>query len=253
MAQLIADIEKYKSILGNPATLDMVVREELREVRRDFADDRRTTIVDAVDEVSIEDLIPEEEIVVVLSRDGFLRRMPLEQYRTQGRGGKGVKGATPKVGDESAIITVSSTHRDIFLFTNKGRVFALKGHVIPEPRTGKGRLAKPVHIPREWRVRGGHEGQASPGRLLRVLHHRQGGQADSRRGTGEPHPAGEEGALPGRRRRDIKVRFTNGEDEIFMVTAKGQALRVFGGRVQAPGPPGRVWEYALWRATAGGL
>ncbi|NMD17906.1 MAG: DNA topoisomerase 4 subunit A, partial [Synergistaceae bacterium] len=93
LAQLIADIEKYKSILGNPATLDMVVREELREVRRDFADDRRTTIVDAVDEVSIEDLIPEEEIVVVLSRDGFLRRMPLEQYRLRGRGGKGVKGA----------------------------------------------------------------------------------------------------------------------------------------------------------------
>ncbi|MDO9509147.1 MAG: DNA topoisomerase (ATP-hydrolyzing), partial [Thermovirgaceae bacterium] len=139
-AQLLADIEKFRSILGNPATLDIVVRGELLEVRASFADDRRTTIVDAVDEVSLEDLIPEEEIVVVLSRDGYLRRMPLELYRLQGRGGKGVKGATPKVGDEAAIIAVSTTHRDIFLFTTKGRVFAVKGHVIPEPKTGKGRL-----------------------------------------------------------------------------------------------------------------
>ncbi|HOR54059.1 MAG TPA: DNA gyrase C-terminal beta-propeller domain-containing protein, partial [Synergistales bacterium] len=208
--------------------LDMVVREELREVRRDFADDRRTTIVDAMDEVSIEDLIPEEEIVVVLSRDGFLRRMPLEQYRLQGRGGKGVKGATPKVGDEAAIITVSSTHRDIFLFTNKGRVFALKGHAIPEPRTGKGRLASQFIS-----LENGESVVAMKDRHLR-------GASFvffiTARGVAKRLPAGELENLTRAGRRVLslddgdeiaRVRFTSGEDEILMVTAKGQALRVF--------------------------
>jgi len=226
-AQLLADIEKYRSILGNPATLDMVVREELTEIRSGFADDRRTTIVDAVDEVSLEDLIPEEEIVVVLSRDGYLRRMPLEQYRLQGRGGKGVKGATPKVGDEAAIITVSSTHRDIFLFTTKGRVFAVKGHAIPEPRTGKGRLASQL-ISLE-------NGESVVGMKDSHLHGAKFVFFITARGVAKRLPAEELENLTRAGRRVLtvdegdeiaRVRFSSGNDDIFIVTAKGQALRV---------------------------
>ena len=226
-AQLLADIEKYRSILGNPATLDMVVREELTEIRSGFADDRRTTIVDAVDEVSLEDLIPEEEIVVVLSRDGYLRRMPLEQYRLQGRGGKGVKGATPKVGDEAAIISVSSTHRDIFLFTTKGRVFAVKGHAIPEPRTGKGRLASQL-ISLE-------NGESVVGMKDSHLHGAKFVFFITARGVAKRLPAEELENLTRAGRRVLtvdegdeiaRVRFSSGNDDIFIVTAKGQALRV---------------------------
>jgi len=226
-AQLLADIEKYRSILGNPATLDMVVREELAEIRSGFADDRRTTIVDAVDEVSLEDLIPEEEIVVVLSRDGYLRRMPLEQYRLQGRGGKGVKGATPKVGDEAAIISVSSTHRDIYLFTTKGRVFAVKGHAIPEPRTGKGRLASQL-ISLE-------NGESVVGMKDSHLHGAKFVFFITARGVAKRLPAEELENLTRAGRRVLtvdegdeiaRVRFSSGNDDIFIVTAKGQALRV---------------------------
>ena len=226
-AQLLADIEKYRSILGNPATLDMVVREELTEIRSGFADDRRTTIVDAVDEVSLEDLIPEEEIVVVLSRDGYLRRMPLEQYRLQGRGGKGVKGATQKVGDEAAIISVSSTHRDIFLFTTKGRVFAVKGHAIPEPRTGKGRLASQL-ISLE-------NGESVVGMKDSHLHGAKFVFFITARGVAKRLPAEELENLTRAGRRVLtvdegdeiaRVRFSSGNDDIFIVTAKGQALRV---------------------------
>jgi len=226
-AQLLADIEKYRSILGNPATLDMVVREELAEIRSGFADDRRTTIVDAVDEVSLEDLIPEEEIVVVLSRDGYLRRMPLEQYRLQGRGGKGVKGATPKVGDEAAIISVSSTHRDIFLFTTKGRVFAVKGHAIPEPRTGKGRLASQL-ISLE-------NGESVVGMKDSHLHGAKFVFFITARGVAKRLPAEELENLTRAGRRVLtvdegdeiaRVRFSSGNDDIFIVTARGQALRV---------------------------
>ncbi len=226
-AQLLADIEKYRSILGNPATLDMVVREELAEIRSGFADDRRTTIVDAVDEVSLEDLIPEEEIVVVLSRDGYLRRMPLEQYRLQGRSGKGVKGATPKVGDEAAIISVSSTHRDIYLFTTKGRVFAVKGHAIPEPRTGKGRLASQL-ISLE-------NGESVVGMKDSHLHGAKFVFFITARGVAKRLPAEELENLTRAGRRVLtvdegdeiaRVRFSSGNDDIFIVTAKGQALRV---------------------------
>jgi len=226
-AQLLADIEKYRSILGNPVTLDMVVREELKEIRSGFSDDRRTTIVDAVDEVSIEDLIPEEEIVVVLSRDGYLRRMPLEQYRLQGRGGKGVKGATPKVGDEAAIISVSSTHRDIFLFTTKGRVFAVKGHAIPEPRTGKGRLASQlISLENGESVVGMKDSHLHGARFVFFI---------TARGVAKRLPAEELDNLTRAGRRVLtvndgdeiaRVRFSSGSDDIFLVTARGQALRV---------------------------
>jgi DNA gyrase subunit A len=205
----------------------MVVREELAEIRSGFADDRRTTIVDAVDEVSLEDLIPEEEIVVVLSRDGYLRRMPLEQYRLQGRGGKGVKGATPKVGDEAAIISVSSTHRDIYLFTTKGRVFAVKGHAIPEPRTGKGRLASQL-ISLE-------NGESVVGMKDSHLHGAKFVFFITARGVAKRLPAEELENLTRAGRRVLtvdegdeiaRVRFSSGNDDIFIVTAKGQALRV---------------------------
>lgn len=226
-AQLLADIEKFRSILGNPATLDIVVREELLEVRASFADDRRTTIVDAVDEVSFEDLIPEEEIVVVLSRDGYLRRMPLEQYRLQGRGGKGVKGATPKVGDEAAIIAVSTTHRDIFLFTTRGRVFAVRGHIIPEPKTGKGRLASQF-IALE-------DGESVVGMRDSHLHGAKFVFFITASGVAKRLPAGELSNLTRAGRRVLsvdegdeiaRVRFSSGGDDILIVTSKGQALRV---------------------------
>jgi len=140
LAGLLADISRYESILSNAAVLDAVVKEEFLDVKTKFADKRRTETMNTEEDVEFEDLIPEEEIVVVLSRDGYIKRMPLQSYRCQGRGGKGVKGATPKSGDEAAIITVSSTHRDIFLFTSRGRVYAIKGYVLPEPKVGKGRL-----------------------------------------------------------------------------------------------------------------
>lgn len=226
-AQLLADIEKFRSILGNPATLDIVVREELLEVRAGFADDRRTTIVDAVDEVSFEDLIPEEEIVVVLSRDGYLRRMPLEQYRLQGRGGKGVKGATPKLGDEAAIIAVSTTHRDIFLFTTRGRVFAVRGHVIPEPKTGKGRLTSQF-IALE-------DGESVVGMRDSHLHGAKFVFFITTGGVAKRLPAGELSNLTRAGRRVLsvdegdeiaRVRFSSGNDDILIVTSMGQALRV---------------------------
>ena len=102
LAQLLMDIERYNSILSSPLILDSVVKDELIEVKKSFADKRRTDIEEAVGEVADEDLIPEEDIVVALSRDGYIRRMPLQDYRVQQRGGKGVKGVATKAEDDDA-------------------------------------------------------------------------------------------------------------------------------------------------------
>ncbi|MGC9372593.1 MAG: DNA gyrase subunit A [Thermovirgaceae bacterium] len=226
MAQLLADIERYESILGSTAILDAVVREELMDVRKRFADDRRTDIVEAVEGMSIEDLIPEEEIVVMLSRDGYVRRMPLVTYRCQGRGGKGVKGATPKTGDEAAILTVSSTHRDLLFFTSRGRVFAIKGHVLPEPKTGKGRLVSQfIGLEKDEFVVAIRDSCLHGANFVFFI---------TEKGTAKRLPATELQNLTRAGRRVLslspgdriaRVRFTVGDDDILLVTSKGKALR----------------------------
>jgi len=226
MAQLLADIERYESILGSTAILDAVVREELMDVRKRFTDDRRTAIVEAVEDMSIEDLIPEEEIVVMLSRDGYVRRMPLVTYRCQGRGGKGVKGATPKTGDEAAILTVSSTHRDLLFFTSKGRVFAIKGHVLPEPKTGKGRhVSQFIGLEKDEFVVAIRDSRLHGAKFVFFI---------TEKGTAKRLPVEELQNLTRAGRRVLslspgdriaRVRFTAGDVDILLVTSKGKALR----------------------------
>jgi len=226
MAQLLADIERYESILGSSAILDAVVREELMDVRKRFADARRTDIIEAVEDMSVEDLIPEEEIVVMLSRDGYVRRMPLVTYRCQGRGGKGVTGATPKTGDETAILTVSSTHRDLLFFTTKGRVFAIKGHVLPEPKTGKGRLVNQfIGLEKDEFVVALRDSCLHGAKFIFFI---------TEKGTAKRLPAEELQNLTRAGRRVLslspgdriaRVRFTAGDDDILLVTSKGKALR----------------------------
>lgn len=139
--KLLTDIASYKEILVDKRVLDGVIKSELSELASRFGDDRRTTIIDDYQEVSDEDFIPESDIVITLSKDGFIKRQPLEFYKLQARGGKGRKGASVQEDDSIAMLCVTRTHRDIFFFTNKGRILTLKGYEIPETKTGKG---KPV-------------------------------------------------------------------------------------------------------------
>jgi len=227
LAGLLADISRYESILSSAAVLDEVVKEELLEVKTKFADKRRTEIMSAEEDVEFEDLIPEEEIVVILSRDGYIKRMPLQTYRCQGRGGKGVKGATPKSGDEAAIITVSSTHRDIFLFTSRGRVYAIKGHVLPEPKVGKGRLVSNyINLDANESIVAVADSKLKGAKYVFFI---------TEKGTAKRLPAEELVNLTragrivlslGEGDKIARVRFTSGEDELLFVTAHGKALRV---------------------------
>lgn len=227
LAALLADIERYRSILDHSAVLDGVVREELEELKKRFGDARRTRIADEVEETSEEDLIPETEIVVALSRDNYLRRMQLQDYRCQLKGGKGVKGAQPRGEDEISLVTVTTTHHDLFFFTTKGRVFAIKGYVIPEPRTGKGKHVS-TFLPLEEgeRVVALRDSQLEGAEFVFFL---------TCHGIAKRIGVSELANLTRAGRRILglsegdeiaRVHLTSGSDDIIITTACGQALRV---------------------------
>ncbi|QTX32755.1 DNA gyrase subunit A [Aminithiophilus ramosus] len=227
LAGLLAEIERFRAILGNEALLDGVVKEELLELKKRFGDGRRTRIADDVDETLAEDLIPESEIVVVLSRDNFLRRMQLQDYRCQLKGGKGVKGAQPKGEDEISLLSVTTTHRDLFLFTTRGRVFAIKGYVVPEPKTGKGKHVG-TFIPLEEgeRVVALRDSHLDGAKFVFFL---------TVQGIAKRIEVGELSNLTRAGRRILglaegdeiaRVHLTSGGDELILTTAQGQALRV---------------------------
>ncbi|MBQ9389540.1 MAG: DNA gyrase subunit A [Synergistaceae bacterium] len=141
-SKLLADIAAYTSILEDRKVLDGVIRAELVDLAERFGDDRRTSLSEEpAPETEDYDLIPEEDIIITLSKDGLIKRQPLQSYRLQATGGKGKRGASIHEDDSIEILCVTTTHKDIYFFTNTGRIMSIKGYEIPETRSGKG---KPV-------------------------------------------------------------------------------------------------------------
>lgn len=125
-------IERLEEILNNKSELLDVIKEELQEVREEYGDERRTEIVNETASVSREDLIPEQDIFITLSNEGYLKRMTASSFKTQNRGGKGVIGTSLKQNDTTKDIIHASTHEDIFFLTSHGEVYDLKGYQLPE-------------------------------------------------------------------------------------------------------------------------
>lgn len=137
---LIKSIAHYKAVLESPAMVLQIVREELKEIRDRHGDERRTEILYESGDIDVEDLIAEEDMVVTISHDGYIKRNPISLYRAQRRGGKGLTGAKPKEEDFVELLFVASSHDNFLFFTNKGRVYWRKVHEIPEGgRTSRGK------------------------------------------------------------------------------------------------------------------
>ena len=137
--ELQEKIRYYVELLENPEKLKGVLREELIAIRDKFGDERKTEIQDIEDEIDIEDLIEEETCAFTLSNQGYIKRMPVDTYRTQSRGGRGVNAQNLKEEDYVKSINVASTHDHMLFFTDKGRVHHRKGYQIPEAsRTARG-------------------------------------------------------------------------------------------------------------------
>ena len=136
---LMERINFYQELLADESKLKAVLREELIEIRDKFGDKRKTEIQDIEDEIDIEDLIEEETCAFTLSNEGYIKRMPVDTYRTQSRGGRGVNAQNLKEEDYVKSLTIASTHDHMLFFTDMGRVHHRKGYQIPEAgRTARG-------------------------------------------------------------------------------------------------------------------
>jgi len=140
--EVSARIERLNEILGSESELLAVIKDELRGIREQFADERRTSFIEDTGTVSDEDLIPEEDVVVVLTEGDYIKRVPAETFDAQHRGGKGIIGTDLKDGDRVSTVFTASTHDYLLCFTNQGQVYQLKTYQIPEmSRTARGTSA----------------------------------------------------------------------------------------------------------------
>lgn len=139
LAALRLKIAEYLEILGDESRVLAIIKTEARAIMEKFGDDRRTEIVNVSGEVDIEDLIPEETCVFTMTTMGYIKRMPMDTYQTQRRGGRGIKGMTRREEDVAQTMFTCSTHDYVMFFTTRGRTYRLKGYEVPEgSRTGKG-------------------------------------------------------------------------------------------------------------------
>lgn len=137
---LIEEIEGYEAILANEQLVLDIIREDVYEMKEKYGDKRRTLITDAAEDLDMEDLIAEEEVIVTISHSGYIKRVPIDTYRKQGRGGRGIIGSDTKEGDFIERLFVASTHDYLLIFTNRGKCYWLKVYNIPMlTRQSKGR------------------------------------------------------------------------------------------------------------------
>jgi DNA gyrase subunit A len=138
--QLVARITDFQDILSNQDRRMLIIKEEMIDLKDRFGDDRRTEIIDATGDLSMEDLIADEEMVITISHSGYIKRLHVDTYRKQGRGGKGVTGMTTKEEDFVEHLFTASTHTYILFFTDRGKCYWLKVWEIPEARrTARGK------------------------------------------------------------------------------------------------------------------
>ena len=225
---LIKDIERFKAILESPAMVLQVIREEIEEIQTQFGDERRTEILEAVEDIDMEDLIAEEDMVVTISHNGYIKRNPSSLYRAQRRGGKGLTGARPKEEDFVEHLFVASSHDYFLFFSNAGRVYWKKVHEIPEGgRMSKGKaivnlldLKKDERIATILPVRDFEEGKY-------VVMATKNGLVKKTELTAYSHPRSV-GTLGLKINEDdelIAVRISNGNQDIFLTTREGKSIR----------------------------
>ena len=220
-------IAYYQELLADPVKLRGVLRQELLEIRDKFGDERKTRIEEIEDEIDIEDLIEEETCAFTLSKQGYIKRMPVDMYRTQSRGGRGVSAQNLKEEDYVKSLNIASTHDHMLFFTDSGRVHHRKGYRIPEA----GRTARGTAIVNVLPLEPGENVTAMV--ITREFDENEYLMMVTRKGTVKRIPFV---ALKTNRKTGIRaitleeddhlinVIRTTGEDQIILATAEGMAI-----------------------------
>lgn len=132
--ELIKMINKFKEILANQFLIDQIIKDELKEIKNNYYDERRTEITHDEDELNVEDLIEEENVAITLTNYGYIKRLPEDTYKAQRRGGKGITALTTREEDFVKDLFITSTHDYLMFLTNKGKVYRIKAYEVPEAR-----------------------------------------------------------------------------------------------------------------------
>ena len=234
------EIKRLQQILENEALLTEVVKKELIEVKEKFGDGRLTEIVDQLPEITIEDMIKEEEVVVTITYRGYTKRTPLDQYKNQARGGKGKTGIVVREEDFVDHLYVASTHSYIIFFTNSGKAHIVKVHTIPEaPMSSKGKpIINLVNINKNERITAvAHVKEFSENKYLFLATKKGQVKKISLDSLKHLRSSGirvislpEDDSL-------IGVLETDGQNQISIATRKGMSIRFEEGQIR---PMGRV-------------
>jgi DNA gyrase subunit A len=242
-ADLQERIAELRSILGDPARIDALIREELLEVKQIYGkgDDRRTEIVAGEDSLELEDMIAEEDMVIAITRSGYIKRLPVTTYREQRRGGIGVMGMEMKDEDYIEHLFVASTHDFILFFTTVGKVYRLKVHELPlGSRQSKGRaIVNLLPLRQEELIRAVIATRDFKEAKYLVFATKKG-IVKKTEFLEYNTPLKADGIIALKMREDdelIGVRLSDGEDDILMVSRMGQAVRFSEKDVRAMGRP----------------
>ena len=225
--ELKAIIVELESILADPAKRRTIIADELTEIRDKYADDRKSRIIPDEGDMSLEDLIADDELVVTVSANGYVKSVAANTYRAQGRGGRGVKGAQMREDDVLTHVLHTTAHAYLLFFTNQGKVHRIKAHQIPrQQRTSKGVLAQSV-LPLEpdEHIRAIVDTRDYETSKYLVIVTRQGqakktafGEYDSRNATLIAINLAEGDEV-------VEVRTTSGDNELLVFTRNGQGIR----------------------------
>ena len=238
-ADTLERIAELRGILGDELRVLAIVKEELLEIRERFGDERRTEIVDAEGEIDIEDLIADQQMVIAMTHSGYIKSLPLDTYRQQHRGGRGVSGMDMKDGDFIEHLFICSTHDYLLFFTNRGKVYRSRVYDLPEAsRTARGRALVNI-LP----LREGERVQSvlstrdySEGRFL--VFATRDGIIKKTEFSAYNTPINADGIIAINIRDDdelVAVRRTTGDDDILMVSRSGQAARFHESQVRSMG------------------
>jgi DNA gyrase subunit A len=237
--ELIKTIARLKGILSDPKKVLAIIREEVLAIKERYGDKRRTQIQASFEEFDVEDLIADEEVVVTFSHTGYVKRLPADTYRAQGRGGKGLTGMTTKEEDFVEQLFVTSTLAHLLLFTSRGRVYGIRVYEIPDAgRTARGKaLANFIPIDSNEKITAAiaiRSFEDSKGFLTMCT---RGGQIkktaitefDSIRKSGILAMGLDEGDIL------ISAKYTDGKKDIVLATSSGMAIRFPEGDVRSMG------------------
>ena len=241
LAELLKTIERLRGILDSETQLMEIVVNELREIQERYGDDRRTEILDAVGDLSIEDLIADEDMAVTVSDTGYIKRTAVTEYRNQRRGGKGRLGMRTRDEDFLTQLFVASTHAYILIFSDRGRVYWLKVHEIPDVGpAGRGKaIANLVHMEPGERIatlQAVREWPEADGERFVVMGTRRGVvKKTDLRAYRRPRADGIIAMGVGADDAVIAAELTDGNGEIFIATRDGMAIRFHEAHARAIG------------------